>query len=286
MTSSSYPTQAMAGGPVLVIGPTGRLPRIDLRELWAYRGLFWFLVWRDVKVRYAQTALGAAWAILQPLLTMAIFTIVFGRLAKIPSGGVPYSLFSLAGLVPWTFFATALTGASGSLVTSTNLITKVYFPRLAIPIAPALAALADLAIAFVLLLTAMAWYGVAPSAWAIVLVPVLVLAMLLVVVGVGCWLAALNIQYRDVKYVVPFLLQVWLYASPVVYPASMVPARYRAAYALNPLVGVIEGLRASLLRTAPVPWGTIGISLAAAALVCAGGVLYFRSTEPRFADVA
>lgn len=270
----------------LVIEPSGRFPRVDLRELWAYRGLFFFLVWRDIKVRYAQTVLGAGWAILQPLLTMAVFTVIFGWLARIPSDGVPYPLFALAALVPWTYFSTALSGASTSLVSSTNLLTKVYFPRLVIPFAPVLAGLVDFAIAFVVLLLLMLGYGVVPSVTALVLVPLLLVVMVLTAGGLGCWLAALNIQYRDFRYVVPFLVQVWMYASPIVYPASLVPARFRPVYALNPMVGVIEGFRSSLLGTGSLPWSTIGVSALTSVLLLLGGALYFRRTERVFADVA
>ena len=272
--------------PTLVIEPSRRFPRLGLRELWAYRGLFWFLVWRDVKVRYAQTVLGAAWAVLQPVLTMAIFAVIFGAFARIPSDGAPYPLFALAALVPWTFFATALTGASTSLTANTGLITKVYFPRLVIPFAPLLAGLLDFAIGLGVLGLAMIVYGVAPSPAVFVVLPVVLLAMLLTLAGAGCWLAALNIEYRDVKFVVPFLVQVWMYASPVIYPASVVPARYRGLYALNPMVGVIEGFRAALLGTGTVPWPALAISVVVGAVLFASGALYFRRTERVFADVA
>lgn len=284
--SSSPSSAALDDAPTLVIQPAPRVPGINVRELWTYRGLFWFLVWRDIKVRYAQTVLGASWAILQPLLTTVIFAVIFGGLARMPSDGVPYPVFALAGLVPWTYFSTALSGAGGSLVSSTHLITKVYFPRLVIPFAPILAGLVDFAVAFVVLLAGMLAYGVAPSAAALVVVPLLVLAMVLTVAGAGCWLAALNIQYRDVKHLLPFLLQVWMYASPIVYPASLVPERWRALYALNPMVGIIEGFRAVLLRTGSVDWSTIGVSALAGVVLFVSGVLYFRRTERVFADVA
>lgn len=274
------------GHPPLIIEPVGSVLHLNVGELWAYRGLFFFLVWRDVKIRYAQTVLGAGWAILQPVLTMLIFTVIFGRLANIPSDGVPYSVFSLAALVPWTYFSTALSGASGSLVSNTNLLTKVYFPRLVIPFAPVLAGLVDLGVSFVLLLVVMLAYGIAPSAMAIVVVPLLVLTMILTAAGVGCWLAALNIQYRDVKYVTPFMVQVWMYASPVVYPMSLVPEKYRWAYALNPLAGVIEGFRSVLLRTDSIAMSTMGLSLGMAFLIFVTGAHYFRRTERVFADVA
>lgn len=281
------PRQAeRASAPTLVIEPAGRWPRIDLRELWAYRGLFFFLVWRDVKVRYAQTVLGAGWAILQPVLTMLVFTVIFGRFAAIPSDGVPYAVFSLAALVPWTYFSTALSGASNSLVSSTNLITKVYFPRLVIPFAPVLAGLVDFAVALVVLGAVMLFYGIVPGPLALVVVPLLLLGMMLTSAGVGCWLAALNIQYRDVKHVTPFLVQVWMYASPIVYPMSLVPEQYRGYYALNPMAGIVEGFRAVLLGTGAVAWPTIGLSLAVGAVLFLTGSLYFRRTERVFADVA
>lgn len=272
--------------PTLVIEPSRRFPRLGARELWAYRGLFWFLVWRDVKVRYAQTALGAAWAVLQPVLTMVIFTVIFGRFARMPSGGVPYAVFALAALVPWTYFAAALTGASGSLTANTGLITKVYFPRLVVPFAAALAGLLDFAIGFGFLAAIMLVYGVVPTPAALVVVPAAVLAMLVTVMGAGAWLAALNVQYRDVRFAVPFLVQVWMYVSPVIYPASLVPERYRTLYALNPMVGVIEGFRAALLGAGPVPWTALGLSFAAGTLFFVTGTLYFRRTERVFADVA
>ncbi|HEY0150753.1 MAG TPA: ABC transporter permease [Longimicrobium sp.] len=286
-------TMAMGGAlgnqgsiPTLVIQPAGRFAAIDFRELWAYRGLFWFLVWRDVKVRYAQTVLGAGWAVLQPLLTALLFTVIFGTFAKIPSDGVPYAAFAITALVPWTYFSTALTGASTSLVASTNLITKVYFPRLVIPAAPVLAGLLDFFIGMVIIVAMVVFYGITPSPLALVIVPIVVVVMALTAAGVGSWLAALNIQYRDIRYVVPFLVQVWMYASPVVYPASVVPERFRLIYALNPMVGVIEGLRAAFLNTGEVGWSTIGVSLGMGLLLFVGGVLYFRRVERTFADVA
>jgi lipopolysaccharide transport system permease protein len=277
---------ASESAPTLVLQPSGSWPRIDLAELWAYRGLFFFLVWRDVRVRYAQTVLGAGWAVLQPVLTMVVFSVIFGRFAQIPSDGVPYPLFSLAALVPWTYFSSALSGAGGSLVANTNLLTKIYFPRLIIPAAPVLAALVDFAIGLVILLVAMIAYGVVPSPVAIAVLPLLIAGMMLTSLGVGCWLAALNIQYRDVKHVTPFLLQVWMYVSPIVYPMSAVPPRFRAIYALNPMAGVIEGFRAVLLGTRSVPWSIIGLSLGVGVCFFVTGALYFRHMERVFADVA
>lgn len=268
------------------IKPSGRWPGVDLAELWEYRGLWFFLVWRDIKVRYAQTVLGAGWAILQPVLTMVVFSAIFGGFADIPSDGVPYPVFSLTAVVPWTYFSTSLTGSSNSLVANANLITKVYFPRLVVPFAPVLAGLVDFAIGAVIVVGMMLFYGLTPPAEALAVVPLLVIVMMLVAAGVGSWLAALNVQYRDVKYVVPFLVQVWMYASPIVYPMSMVPDEYRAIYALNPMAGVIEGFRSALLGTNEVSWGLIGSSLVMGLVVFISGVLYFRRTERLFADVA
>lgn len=272
--------------PMLEIRPREGWAHIDVRELWTYRGLLWFLVWRDIKVRYAQTVIGAGWAILQPVLTTVVFTIIFGRFANIPSDGVPYSVFSLAAMVPWMYFSTALAASSNSLVTSTNLITKVYFPRLVIPFAPVLAGLVDFAIGFAILLVFMLSYGIIPGLSSLVVVPALLIATVLTAAGVGCWFAALNIQYRDVKYVIPFLVQVWMYASPIVYPMSLVPVKYRAIYALNPMAGVMEGFRSALLGTNAIAWGTIGISLAVGVALFISGAVYFRHTERVFADVA
>ena len=277
---------AVAEPPPLLIAPSGRWPKIDFRELWAYRGLFFFLVWKEIKVRYAQTVLGSGWAILQPVLTMVVFSIVFGSFAGIPSDGVPYPVFSLAALVPWTYFSTALTGASASLVGNVQLITKVYFPRLVIPMAPVLSGLVDFGIAFVILLLVMLGYGLAPSPEAIVLVPLLVLATMMVAAGVGLWLSALTIQYRDFKYVAPFLIQIWMYASPVAYPMSMIPERYRLIYSLNPMAGVIEGFRAVLLRTQVIPLTLVLMSVGSGAVLLIGGAIYFRRMERAFADVA
>jgi lipopolysaccharide transport system permease protein len=270
--------------PVLVIEPRRRRG-VDLRELWVYRGLFGFLVWRDIKVRYAQTVLGAGWAILQPVLTMVVFTVIFGNFANIPSDGVPYALFSLAALVPWTYFSTALTNSSNSLVTSANLLTKVYFPRLVIPFSPVLAGLVDFAIAMAILLLAMLAFGFAPTAASVAVLPLVLGAVMMTAAGVGCWLSALNVQYRDVKYVVPFLVQVWMYSSPIVYPMSMVPERFHLLFALNPMAGAIEGFRAALLGTQPVPWPMLLVSLGTSILIFVTGALYFRRMERVFADV-
>jgi lipopolysaccharide transport system permease protein len=274
------------GSSVLVIEPAGRFPTLDLDELWAYRSLFFFLVWRDIKVRYAQTVLGAGWAILQPLLSSVLFTLIFGMFAKLPSDGMPYLAFSLAATVPWMYFSTAFTGAGNSLVQNAQLITKVYFPRLVVPAAAVLSALVDFGVSFVILLAVLFAYGIVPSPSAIALVPLLALTAALTAAGAGAWLAALGIRYRDVKYVVPFLVQVWMYASPVVYPMSLVPERWHWVYALNPMAGVIEGFRNVLLGTRAVAWSAIAISFLVALAMFVLGVLYFRRTEHVFADVA
>jgi lipopolysaccharide transport system permease protein len=272
--------------PTIVIEPAPRWPGINVGELWATRELLLFLVWRDIKVQSAQTALGAAWAVVQPLMTMLIFTLVFGRLAKIPSDGVPYSVFTLAALIPWMYFSNAFSAASASLVNSSNLITKVYFPRLIIPIVSVLSGLVNFAVSCVVLAVMMIWYHVTPSLLAIPVIPALLLLMILTATGVGCWFAAVYIQYRDVRQIVPFIVQIWMYISPVVYPLSLVPERYRTLYALNPMAGIIQTFRVVLLRTGEIPWGTLGVSTIVGVLMFLGGTLYYRRTEHLFADVA
>src|SRR5882672_7033413 len=241
-----------AAADVLIIQPSRGWLKLNLGELWNYRELLYFLVWRDVKVRYKQTALGAAWAILQPFMTMVVFSVFFGRLAKIPSDGVPYPVFAFTALLPWQLFAYALAESSNSLVASQNLITKVYFPRLVIPIAGVLAGLVDFAIAFVVLLGLMAYYGIHPTA-AILVLPVFIVFAVAAAMSGGLWLSALNVQFRDVRYTIPFLTQFWMFATPVAYPASLVPEQYRALYGLNPMAGVVEGFRWALLGKAQGP---------------------------------
>ncbi|MBA2685481.1 MAG: ABC transporter permease [Chthoniobacterales bacterium] len=276
------------GGPLptIVIEPAARWPGLNVRELWANRELLVFLVWRDIKVQYAQTVLGAAWAVVQPVMTMLIFTLVFGRLAKIPSDGVPYSVFTLAALIPWMYFSNAFSAASASLVNSSNLITKVYFPRLIIPIVSILSGLVNFAVSCVVLAIMMLWYRVTPSWVALPMIPALLLLMILTATGVGCWLAAVYIQYRDVRQIVPFIVQIWMYISPVVYPLSLVPERYRTLYALNPMAGIIQTFRVVLLRTGQIPWGTLGVSTIVGMALFLSGTLYYRKTEHLFADVA
>ncbi len=258
---------------------------IDLRELWQYRDLFWFLVIRDIKTRYAQSIIGVGWAVIQPVFSMIIFTIVFGNIAKINSEGIPYAIFSYTALVPWTYFSSSLTDSSKSLISSKNLITKVYFPRLVIPIAPVLAKLIDFGISFLILLGMMVWFGVTPSIWA-AFIPLFILIMMLTAAGAGMWLTALAIQYRDIQYGSNFFIQLLMYLSPVIYPASSVPDKFQLVYALNPMVGVIEGFRAVLLGTHSMPWFYLGIGSASAFVLFISGIMYFRHMERYFADVA
>jgi len=255
---------------------------LRLRELWKARELLYFLAWRDVKVRYAQASLGAAWAILQPVLMMAILSIFLGRLAKVPSAGLPYPLFVFSGIVPWTVFANAVGAATDSLVLSANMVSKVYFPRLVLPLGALISWLPDLGIATALLVTISAVYGHGPHL-AIVLLPVFAFALMLTAASVGVWLSALNVTYRDVRHAVPFVLQTWLFASPVVYPSSIVPDRFQVLYGLNPMAGVIEGFRWSLLG-GHLRTGMLLASTAVTTVVLCSGLYYFRRTEQFFAD--
>src|SRR5512136_248994 len=276
--------------PVVVIEPTRRLRTLHLRELWAYRELLYFLVWRDIKVRYKQTTLGAAWAILQPLMTAAVFTIFFGRLAGIASDGLPYPLFSYSGLLVWTFFAQGLTQSSNSVVGSAQLITKVYFPRLVIPIAAVLSGLVDLAVALPLLAVMMWYYGIWPG-MAVLAVPFLTLLALVAATGVGLWLSALNVAYRDVRYVVPFLVQLWLFVTPVIYPASVLAPRLQRlglpswVWGVNPMAGVVEGFRWAVLDAPTSPGPIIAASTVVGLALLLSGAWYFRRAERSFADV-
>jgi lipopolysaccharide transport system permease protein len=270
--------------PVLRIEPSSGWVSLQLRELWRYRELLYFLTWRDVKVRYKQTALGASWAILQPFLTMVVFSLFFGRLAQIPSDGVPYPIFSYAGLLPWTFFSMGLAQSSASLVTSSNLITKVYFPRLAIPVATVLSGVVDFMLAFVVLLGMMAFYGIAPT-WNIIWLPFFLLLALVTCLGVGLWLSALNVKYRDVRYVIPFITQFWLFATPIAYPSALLDQPWRTIYGLNPMVGVVDGFRWALLDSNTGPGLVVLVSSVTALAVLVGGAFYFRRMEKTFADI-
>jgi len=270
--------------PHIRIEPKRGWVSVDLKDLWEYRELLFFLAWRDVKVRYQQTALGAAWAVIQPLFTMLLFTLFFGRLAKVPSDGIPYPLFSYTALLPWQLFAYALTESSSSVVANERLITKVYFPRLIVPLASILAGLVDFAIAFVLVLGMMVWYHAVPT-WAILTLPFFVLFTIVTALAVGLWLSALNVQYRDVRYTLTFIVQFWLIASPVAYSATLVPAKWRAFYGLNPMAGVIEGFRWALLGTAHAPGVMMLPSMVMTTALMIGGTYYFRHMERTFADV-
>lgn len=270
--------------PTLMIRPSHGWVSLRLKELWEYRELLYFLTWRDIKVRYKQTVLGAAWAIIQPFFTMVVFSIFFGYLAKVPSNGLPYPIFAYCALLPWQLFAHSLTESSNSLVANERLITKVYFPRLVIPISAVLAGLVDFAIAFVILLVMMFYYGIAPT-MAILTLPLFVLLAVVTALAVGLWLSALNVQYRDVRYTIPFLTQFWLFVTPIAYPSSLVPEQWRALYGLNPMAGVVEGFRWALLGTSQAPGMLLLVSIVVVVGLLAGGLFYFRRMEKTFADV-
>lgn len=268
----------------ILIQPSKGLFHFDVKELWQYHELLYFLIWREVKVRYKQTMIGGAWAILQPLMTMAIFSIIFGRFAKIPSDGLPYPIFAYAALLPWMFFAQALTRSGTSLVENANLITKVYFPRLMIPLGAASAPIVDFIVSFMVLLCMMAWYGIHPT-WGILALPLLLLLTLMTAFSVNLWLSPLNVKYRDVGHAFPFLVQFWMYASPVAYPLSLIPEKWQFLYSLNPMVGVIEGFRWALLGKQSPNFMAMVISVIAVTILFFGGILYFKKMELTFADV-
>jgi lipopolysaccharide transport system permease protein len=270
--------------PTVVIRPTRGVFDLDLISLYRSWELIYFLTWRDVKVRYKQTAIGLGWAVLQPLITMLIFTALFSRVAEIPSDGVPYPLFAFAGLLPWTYFAQAVGRGGTSLVNNAGLVTKVYFPRLAIPISSVVAPLVDFSVTCVLLMVMMVYYQTTPS-WSLLALPLFLLMSVATALAVSLWLSALCVKYRDVAVVIPFLVQVWLYASPVAYPVSVVPARFRLLYSLNPMAGVIEGCRWSLLGTASPDFTVMAVSILMVLALLIGGVIYFNRTEQTFADI-
>jgi lipopolysaccharide transport system permease protein len=283
-TSREMALPSLPAAPVIVIRPSRGWVSLKLRELWEYRELLYFLTWRDIKVRYKQTVLGAAWAIIQPFFTMVVFSLIFGRLANIPSDGIPYPIFSYAALVPWTFFANGLSQSSNSLVGSANLIKKVYFPRLTIPIATVLSGVVDFVLAFIVLLGMMIFYGIVPTV-NVLWLPLFLMLSLTTSLGVGLWLSAMNVQFRDVRYTVPFLTQLWLFATPIAYPSSLLSEPWRTLYGINPMVGVVEGFRWALLGTATAP-GLISIVSSLAALtLLVSGAFYFRRMEKTFADV-
>jgi lipopolysaccharide transport system permease protein len=282
MASADRVPHPQAG--VSIIEPPRRWPSLALGEVWRYRELLYFLGWRDIKVRYKQAAIGVLWALIQPAMMMVVFTIFLGRVVHVPSEGLPYPVFVFSGLLPWTFFANSVAGASDSVVGNANLVSKVYFPRLVIPVAALLAWLPDLGIASTLLIVLMVVYGVAP-AWTAVFLPVFAVLAMVAAFSVGIWLSALNVAYRDVRYAVPFLIQLWLFATPVVYPAAAVPERFRFLYGLNPMTGVIEGFRWSLLGTTPPSVAMLAASLVAIGFLLVTGVVYFKHVEHFFADV-
>jgi lipopolysaccharide transport system permease protein len=269
--------------PTLIIRPPRKWVPVDLRELWAYRELVTSFTLRDIKLRYKQTGLGIAWAVLQPLLTMVIFTVFFGGLAKIPSDGVPYPLFVLAALLPWTLFADGLTRSTTSMVQNSNIMTKVYFPRLIMPLSSIISPLVDFAVSFIILLAMMVYYGYAPTL-NIIFLPLFLLLVLATSFGVGLWLSALNVKYRDFQYTVPFLIQIWMFASPVVYSTSLVPASLRVWYGLNPMAGVIEGFRWALLGSG-APSAMVLVSVGMVIVLLVSGMFYFRRMEQYYADI-
>ena len=269
--------------PTFVIRPERGLVAIDVGELWAYRELLWTLVWRELKVRYKQTVIGAAWAVVQPAFSMVLFAIVFGRLAQLPSDGAPYPLFSYAALVPWQFFSRALTEASMSLIAQDRLVTKVYFPRMMVPSAVVLSGVVDMAIALLLAVGLMIYYGYPPGP-AFAALPLFVLLAVIAASGISLWLAALNVEFRDVRYVLPFLTQLWLYATPVVYPMSLVPVRWRLWASLNPMCGVVEGFRWAILGVRPPDLNSLAVSLGVSLILLVTGAAYFRHVERTMAD--
>jgi len=274
----------MADIAEIVIEPSEGWVSLKLRDLWEYRELLYFLTWRDIKVRYKQTVLGAAWAIIQPFFTMVVFSLFFGKLAGIPSDGIPYPIFSFAALVPWTFFSNALSQSAASLVGSSRLITKIYFPRLTIPIAAVLSGVVDFLLAFIVLLGMMLFYGITPTI-NVIWLPFLLVLALVTALGVGLWLSAMNVQFRDVRYAVPFMVQAWMFASPIAYPSSLLDEPWRTLYGINPMVGVVEGFRWALLGTATAPGPIIVVSSLASLALLVSGAFYFRRMEKTFADV-
>lgn len=279
--SSSFPRFSE---PTIVIETRKSLLHLDLKAIWEYRELLYFLVWRDLKVRYRQTVIGIGWVVLQPLMTMAIFTAVFGTFAKIPSDGLPYPIFAYSALLPWNLFASSLTRGGESVVGNAQLISKIYFPRLLLPLSGLLSPLLDFAISFVILVIMMIWFGTLPT-WGVLALPFFLLLALLTALAVGLWLSALNVRYRDVGHTIPFLIQLWMFASPIAYPVSLVPEKWRMLYSLNPMVGVIEGFRWALLGKESPDFGVITISSVMVLALLLPGIVYFKYTERTFADV-
>ena len=279
------PGQVADSSPVVVIEPDTGWQPIDVREIWNYRELFYLLVWREIKGRYAQSVLGLSWAVIPPIMQMIVFTVIFGGLLDVKSDGAPYAIFSYTAVVPWTFFSGGLTGATASLVSFRAMLTRVYFPRLIMPLAAVLSKLVDFVIAFALVFLLMAWFRITPTIWILAL-PLLTLLMLLAAAGIGMWLTSLAIQYRDLRFGLTFVVQLLIWGTPVVYPASAVPDQYRLIYALNPMVGIIEGFRSALLGTNPMPWDLLAVASLVTILSIVSGAFYFRRMERIFADVA
>jgi len=270
--------------PTVVIEPRKGVFHLDLKSIWEYRELLYFLVWRDLKVRYKQTSIGIGWTVLQPLIAMVIFTVIFGHFAKIPSDGVPYPIFAFCGLLPWTYFATALNRCMVSVVADAQLVSKIFFPRLLLPIAGTISGVIDFFISLGLFLGLMVWYGFVVTWWLLTL-PLFLMLAFLTALAVGLWVSALNVRYRDVTYTIPFLIQVWMFASPVIYPVSMIPEKYRSLYSLNPMAGVIEGFRWALLGKANPDFSVMAVSVVVVIGVLAGGLVFFRRMERTFADI-
>jgi lipopolysaccharide transport system permease protein len=269
---------------VTVIKPSRGWGLPGLREVWRYKDLLYFLIWRDVKVRYKQTLLGAAWAVIQPFFTMIVFSIFFGKFAKVPTDGLPYPIFAYSALIPWHYFANALSQSGGSLVNEQKLITKVYFPRLVVPLAPMFSGLVDFVIAFSLLIVMMIWYNLKPTV-GVLLLPLWIILAMLTALAAGTWLSSLNVRYRDVRYTIPFLTQIWLFSTPIAYSSSIVPERWRSLYGLNPMAGVVEGFRWGLLGKKPPSLHMVMVSAGVVVLLLIGGLIYFRRTERTFADI-
>ena len=282
--ASSAGIDAPPGASLIVIRPREGLFELDLMGVWRYRELLYFLVWRDLKVRYAQAALGAIWAIVQPLFTVLIFTAVFGVFAKVPSEGMPYAVFAFAAVLPWTYFSEAARRSALGLVGDANLVRKIYFPRLIIPLANVLSPLVDFAVSFLVFLGVMLWYGVAPTWNLLMVVPLLIVTMGLSL-SIGLWLGPINVRFRDIQHTIPFLLQVWMYLAPIVYPLSIVPERWRTLYSLNPMVGIIEGFRWALLGKGSVDLFALGVSIVFIIVALAAGLVFFRHHERTFSDV-
>jgi lipopolysaccharide transport system permease protein len=284
LTVTKIEEQIETGELVIDIEPSESWLSLHLGQLWAYRELMYFLIWRDVKVRYKQTVIGIAWAVLQPLMTMFIFTVVFGVFAGVKSDGLPYPIFAYTALLPWNLFAGALSRCSSSIVGNSNLISKVYFPRLIAPVAAAVSGIVDFAVSFALLVGMLVWYRITPT-WGVFLLPIFLLLTILAALSVGLWLSALNVRYRDIGYITPFLTQFWMFACPIAYPLNLVPSEWRLLYGLNPMVGAVEGFRWALLGKASPDLVAIGLSSVVVVVLLVGGLLYFNRMERTFADV-